>query len=94
MCGAHSGPDHDDPAASELCDTYHAFTPDDLPVLEASLTDREKEIVWQVALGIGPDAIAARLGSPDDTAGRRPHEGVRAEIRALNARMRALQEAS
>jgi len=90
MCGAHFGPDHDDPAASELCDTYHAFTPDDLPALEATLTDREKEIVWHVALGIGPDAIATRLTpSPGPS-----QPDVRAEIRALNDRMLALQEAS
>lgn len=82
MCGAHSGPAHSDPAASELCDAYHGFSRADLPRLERSLDDRQKEIVWQVALGIGPDALAARLGAAPD--------GVRDEMRALTGHLHRL----
>lgn len=83
MCGAHSGPDHDDPAASGLCDAYHHFSRADLPVLERLLDERQKEIVWQVALGIGPEALAGRLGSRVDD--------VRAEMRALTRRLAELE---
>lgn len=79
MCGAHDGPDHADPVASELCDAYHSFTPADLPLLEAELDHRHKEILWQVALGIGPDALAGRLGVPADH--------LRGDMRRLTRRL-------
>lgn len=83
MCGAHSGPDHDDPSAAELCDSYHRFDRSDLPALERGLDDRQKEIVWQVALGIGPSQLAERLGCDINS--------VRGEIRSLTERLRVLQ---
>jgi len=62
MCGADHGPDHDDPAAATLCDRSHAFARADLPRLEAALDAHEKELLWQVALGVGPDGLARRFG--------------------------------
>lgn len=83
MCGAHTGPDHDDPAASALCDAYHRFERADLPLLEGALGERDREIVWQVALGIGPEALSARLALP-------VHD-LRSAMRALTGRLLDLQ---
>jgi len=85
VCGAHRGPDHDDAAASALCDAYHGFTRADLPVLEQALGEREREIVWKVALGIGPEALAGPLRSTPDA--------LRVEMRALTHRLETLQDA-
>lgn len=85
MCNAAHGPEHDDPAAAEVCDLYHRFHRSDLPRLERSLDPREKELLWQVALGVGPEGLARRL---DTTA-----EAARGELRALAARLAQLASA-
>lgn len=70
MCGADHGPEHDDPVAALVCDRYHAFGRADLPRLDVSLDEHEKELLWQVALGVGPDGLARRLGvTPVDVRG-------------------------
>lgn len=79
MCGAAHGPDHDDPAAAAVCDAYHGFTRAELPRLERELGDRERELLWTTALGLGPEALARRLASPVGT--------VRAELTELAARL-------
>jgi hypothetical protein len=82
MCGAAHGPDHDDPQASSVCDLYHGFGRADLPRLEAALSHHEKELLWQLALGVGPEGLARRFGSEPDA--------VRGDLAALEGRLREM----
>lgn len=84
MCGAAHGPAHDDPAAATLCDRYHALGREDVARLARSLDERQRELLWLVAVGLGPDAVARRTGTdlgPD---------GVRAEMAHLAEALEAL----
>lgn len=82
MCGADHGPEHDDPTASRICDLYHEFAPADLPRLGVQLDEREKELLWHLALGIGPEGLARRGGAEVTH--------VRGELEALEGRLAGL----
>lgn len=85
MCGALHGPEHDDPAAAEVCHLYHGFARTDLPRLEEALSAREKELLWHVALGIGPEGLARRFDSHP--------EPIRAELTRLAGHLTELVDA-
>lgn len=67
MCGADHGPEHDDPLAAEVCDLYHAlYERGGRPAiarLSFLLGDHEREVLWHLAVGVGPDGLARRFGS-------------------------------
>lgn len=79
MCGAQHGPEHDDPLAARVCDLSHQFGDDDFDRIQGALDERQKELLWTVALGIGPDGLARRFGSTPDR--------VRVELSGLADRL-------
>jgi len=72
-----------EPLVAALVALYQGFTGDDLPRLEAALDERDREIVWKLAMGMEPATLAEQLGTDA--------KHVRTDLARLIGRLAALQ---